>query len=124
MIECSKCGEPIPGEYIPDDTTGYVPSRFEPPAYCRKCSHPFPWTEARLEAARALAFETEELSNEERQLLVGTLDDLVNDTPRTQLAIVRFKKLMAKAGRSTASAFRDILVDVLSETAKRSIWGP
>jgi len=63
-------------------------------------------------------------STEERKKLKGSLDDLVRDTPQTQLASTRFKRIMSKVGISSASAMREILVDVLSESAKRMILGP
>jgi hypothetical protein len=55
-------------------------------------------------------------------LLQSTIDDLVVDTPRTSLALARFKKLMLKIGKQGADAFKDILVDVLSEAAKKQLW--
>jgi len=51
------------------------------------------------------------------------LDDLIVETPRTQLAAVRFKNLAAKAGRETAGALRSIIVDIASEAAKKAIFG-
>jgi hypothetical protein len=45
-----------------------------------------------------LADELDELSPDDKELLKGSLDDLVADTPRTPLAATRFKKLVAKLG--------------------------
>jgi hypothetical protein len=82
------------------------------------------WTEQRLEAARELTNEAEHLSGEEKQQLADSFDDLTRDTPRTQVAAGRFKRLVAKAGIETGNALRVILVDVMSEAAKKAIWGP
>ena len=38
------------------------------------------------------------------------------------VAIGRFKRFMAKAGKETAEGFRSILIDIVSETIKKSIW--
>jgi hypothetical protein len=73
-------------------------------------------------AARELAFELSALEPDERDVLAKSLDDLVRDTPRTALAATRFKKLAAKAGSSAASGLKDILVSVVTETAKKIIW--
>ncbi len=51
-----------------------------------------------------------------------SLDDIVRDTPKTTVAATRFKRILAKAGTGAGQAFRDILVDVISETAKKMIW--
>ncbi len=78
--------------------------------------------EVKLKAARELSDELENLSLEERERLKKSLDDIVRDTPQTTVAATRFKKLVAKAGPVVADSFRKILVDVLSETAKKVIW--
>jgi hypothetical protein len=62
------------------------------------------------------------LSEDERQMLKASLDDLVRDTPRTTLAATRFKRLATKAGKGGADAFKDILIEVISEAAKKLIW--
>ena len=43
---------------------------------------------------------------------------------RWLLGIVRFKKYAAKGGKEIGRSFRDILVEIVSETVKKSIWGP
>lgn len=93
------------------------------PPFCHACGKPYPWTAAKLDAARKLADELDELTPDEREKLKGTLDDLIRDTPRTQVASTRFKRIMSKVGMSSASAMREIIVDVLSEGAKKMIIG-
>lgn len=69
-----------------------------------------------------MADELDELQLDERELLKSSLEDLIRDTPKTQVAIVRFKKLLPKAGRGAAEAMRKLLIDVVSEAVKKSIW--
>jgi hypothetical protein len=76
-----------------------------------------------LEAGRQLALEAEDLDDDERRQLADSLDDLVRDTPSTPGAAGRFKRLAAKAGKGTANALRDVMVDITSEAAKKVIWG-
>ena len=95
---------------------------FPAPSFCHGCGTAYPWTQARLMAARELAFELVALEPDEREALAKSLDDLVRDTPRTALAATRFKRLAAKAGSTAASGFKDILVSVVTETAKKIIW--
>ena len=117
--QCPNCNNNIQGDYIVE---GYFSIGHEPhlPNYCLHCGHPFPWTESRLDAAKDLVMATEEL--EEKELLVQSLPDLVADTPRTSLAASRWKKALIKVGGYTAEAFREILIDVLSESAKKILF--
>lgn len=94
----------------------------EVPAFCHACGKPYPWTESKLKAARELAEEVEGLTHDERETLKASLDDLVRDTPRTTVAATRFKRLVAKSGKVAVESFRSILVDVLSEAAKKVIF--
>ena len=97
-------------------------SNYELPSFCPDCGKPYPWTEVKLKAAQEVSDLPEDLSPEERELLKKSLDYIVRDTPQTPVAATRFKRLVAKVGKPTADAFRDILVDVLSEAAKKIIW--
>jgi hypothetical protein len=93
------------------------------PAYCHGCGSAYPWTDKRTAAAKELVEELAHLKPHERELLKRTIDELVLDTPRTQLAIVRFKRLVAKAGPDAGIALRELLVLVVSEAVRRAIWG-
>ena len=125
ITNCENCSAPIKGFY--HDPWASRPgnlSWFTPRSFCDNCGKPYPWTEAKLKAAKELADELDNLSLEEREILKKSLDDIMvmEDTPQTPVAATRFKKLVAKAGKVAADGFRDILVDVLSETAKKIIW--
>ena len=122
ITACKDCQTAIRGAYhSPGVITAFV--KRDIPAFCQNCGKAFPWTASALEAARFLADETDSLSPAEREQLKATLADLVQDTPRTALATTRFKKFMLKAGKETAQAFRDIFVDIVSDSVKKSIWG-
>jgi len=121
ITACQTCGTVIRGRYR---HLGFTPApAYSPPSYCHGCGKPHPWTASSLQAARALADELGELSSDEKELLKGSLDDLVADTPRTALAATRFKRLVAKAGPVVADGFKQILIDVVSESAKKMMWG-
>ena len=117
---CPQCETAIRGTYWGGalNTSPWVPS-----AFCHECGAPYPWTVNRLAAARAVAEDADSLSADEQTALAATFDDLLRDTPMTPVAVNRFKKLAAKAGLSTASALREVLIGVISEGAKRSLWG-
>jgi hypothetical protein len=115
---CQHCGVGIRGRYR--ESLIFAP--YVPPNYCHRCGKPYPWTDATLRAARELADELDELTPEQRETLKGSLDDLVVDTPRTGLAATRFKSIVAKLGPVVAQGFKEILLDVMTDSAKRLIW--
>ena len=85
------------------------------PHFCHECGQAYPWTAAGLKEVQDLADEVETFSQE-------SLDDIVRDTPRTSLASKRFRRLLDKAGPTAATAIKDILVNLVTESAKRHIW--
>jgi hypothetical protein len=118
IIACEQCKTSIRGSYR--ESLSLL--NFLLPLFCHNCGQPYPWTRDRLVVATELAKELDGFDEQERAVLTSSLDDLVREGPRTTLAATRFKKLMAKAGTATAESFRKILVDVLSETAKKILW--
>jgi hypothetical protein len=121
IIECPACHKRIQGFY---HVPGVITTRSASVrAYCHACGKAYPWTSARIDAAKALAEELEGLSDTEKILLQSTIDDLVTDTPKTTVAVVRFKKLAAKTGKHAVEGFKDILVSVISESVRKQIWG-
>lgn len=121
ITACPSCGTAIRGYHRHPRVV--IAAAYQRPAFCFECGDPFPWTVASLEAARELALEADSLTSEERDMLAKSIDDLIADTPRTQVSAVRFKRLVAKTGKETAAALRDIIVDVASETAKKALFG-
>jgi hypothetical protein len=63
---------------------------------------------------------SDDIEASDKEILVADLPDLARETPRTQVAATRFRKIAAKLGGSVASALRDIAVDVASEAASKS----
>jgi hypothetical protein len=63
------------------------------------------------------------LAEEEKKLMKSNIDDIINETPRTEIASMKFKKGLAKAGKESTKIVRDIIVDIASETAKKVLLG-
>src|SRR5437879_1711480 len=76
ITACPTCRAPIPGVRKP---TAFSLARFVRPACCRVDGAPYPWTTKALEAARELADETSDLSEEERRELKDAIGDLAGD---------------------------------------------
>ena len=119
ITKCRQCGENIKGYY--HSFVSLAPYRI--PSFCDNCGKSYPWTKSKIIAAQELAKEVEGLSKEERLILEKSIDDIVKDTPNGSVAALRFKKIMVKVGKNAADMFKDILVSIASEAAKKAIWG-
>lgn len=121
ITQCQECATEIQGYYHVEGVLSFSDD-YVAPAFCFNCGKPYPWTEVSLQAAKDLAQELDELSADERKILVASLDDLIRETPKTMLATTRFKKIVAKVGLEAAQGFKSILINIVSEAAKKSIW--
>jgi hypothetical protein len=126
ITTCQKCQDEIRGlsRYArPRDTMhgGNIAPTYVRPAYCPNCGEPYPWTDTALEAAADLASEIE-LSESDATALKATFADLVHDTPQTTVAASRFRRIIAKAGPMAAEGFKTILVNVVTEAAKKLMF--
>ncbi|PKF88422.1 DUF2321 domain-containing protein [Bacillus sp. BA3] len=116
--KCKNCGTKIKGDN--NYGIGYEHLQ-EAHSHCSGCGKAFPWLDEKLKAAKELIDEMEQLNTEEREKLKTSIDDLIINGPRTELAVTRFKKLIPKAGKDLANGMRAIIVEIASETAKKSL---
>ncbi|RXI57855.1 DUF2321 domain-containing protein [Clostridium tetani] len=123
ITDCPNCNANIRGDYEVDSLCYLGSTMHTTPAYCYNCGKPYPWTLSVLESAKLLINEDENLNQLEKQQFSESLPDLLAEspTPKTQVAIVRFKKFLAKAATYTVEGIRDIFVDIASETIKKSL---
>ena len=122
IMGCPSCQTAIRGYYhVPGFSFGI--DKYDAPAFCYKCGKSFPWTDARLRAAKDLADELDDLTSDQRESLKKSLDDLVRETPSTRVAETRFKKIMRKAGRDGYEGMRSLLKDIVSETVRKTVFG-
>ena len=116
---CPNCNAPIRGYYY---VPGVISLRtYEPPRYCHNCGKSFPWTAQAIKTAEELTDEIEALDANEKAALKSAITDLTTDTPKTELASVRYRKLLAKAGTPIANAMGKIIISVVTEAAKKAI---
>ncbi len=112
---CLSCKTPIRGAYLGVGVT------IEVPAYCIGCGSAYPWTQAALESAEELIRFNESLNDKEKDDLVAAIKETTKDTPKAKVAVEKIKHYGKKLGAGTFEALRGILVDVVSETAKKSM---
>ncbi len=120
IFKCQNCETEIKGVYNVKGVIGYRPDKA--PNFCHKCGKPYPWTVKKLDAIREIADELEELSTEEKEKLKNSLDDIIVETPKSEVAGLRFKKILGKLGRDSYESIKSILVDIASETIKKSLF--
>ena len=123
VMACSSCKDPIRGVHYKYEPFQDYFDPYKRPAFCHNCGNSFPWTEAKLCAAKNLADELENLTDGERESLKKSLPDLIRETPQTPLAETRFKKIMRKVEKSGFELMRLTLKDVVSEGIRNSLFG-
>lgn len=120
--KCEKCGTGIRGYYQVEGVFS-LGDNYSPPSFCHNCGHPYPWTARKLAAACAIADELDEISKEEKISLKQAMDELTRDTPQTDVAVVRFKKIMKKVGGESYDVMKKALAGLLTEAVKKSLFG-
>lgn len=126
--KCQDCNTPIKGSrrvssVIEDPPYHYPSIIYHKPSFCFKCSHTFSWTTRIKDAANELINFSENLSLTEKDDLKNSISDLLIESPETNLSTIKFKTYVAKAGTEIGKGLKDILIDLVSETVKKSIWG-
>ena len=126
ITKCPNCNANIRGKKHIKDVTSITNGRVfpltKPDQFCYQCGKPYPWLESKIKAARELAHRIKNISEKDINILADSIDDIVVDTPKTQVSALKFKEILSKTGEGVINAFRDLLIDVASETAKKIIW--
>ncbi|WDA69233.1 DUF2321 domain-containing protein [Lactococcus lactis] len=118
---CPNCSKPILGAYISDFILDFDFS-CAIPKYCRYCSNPYPWTELVINTTKEILSLEDGINESDKTLINDSIPDLLVDTPKTNLAIVKFKKGFASTSAIVKESLRELLVDIISETAKKAIF--
>jgi hypothetical protein len=121
MWECEGCKSPIRGAYHAKYAFGLY--EYDLPNFCHSCGSDYPWMIEKLEAARELVQELE-LAEEDKRTLTQSLDDVVRDTPKTEVASLRIRRLLTKAGQEGAGALKAILIQIATSAAKQQMGLP
>ena len=119
ICECPGCKARIRGEHHTPGVVVFSTHPFSAAGYCYACGAPYPWTEAKLQAAREMIDEVEELTSEQRETFKRDLGDIAVNTPRTELAASRIKTRLAALPGVIGNGLRVLVVDIASETAKK-----
>jgi len=120
ITKCAACNAPIRGEY---EVRGVVAVGFgwTPEGYCYNCGQPYPWTRDGIDAAAELIDEAPDISAEVKKKLKDSLPDLTKDTARSQVAVSRFKRFLAKGGSAVADGIQKIVISIATEAVKKGL---
>lgn len=120
--DCPYCHAPIHGLY---DIPGVVVLYNRPysiPSYCYECGKPYPWTEKILSSAVELISLEDGIDDDIKELIRDSIPDLIVNTPSTPLATAKYRKGIAEVGETLKNSLRNLLIDVISETAKKALF--
>jgi hypothetical protein len=120
VTKCQNCSSSIRGYFMA--FRGDHP--YKTPSFCHTCGEPYPWTISRMKAAADLINEMESINDQEKKALIESVQEMTKDTPQSQVASVRYRKIIVKVGKETGDAMRDIIINIVSETIRRSLFGP
>jgi len=123
ITACPNCNAQIRGFYIPPSVSAVGGIFKSLASYCHECGKPYPWTAEKLEAAKGLAEELENLTAEDREKLKTAIDYVAAGGPRAEAGAARIKRMLGKASTAVGQALWKITVDVASEAAKKILTG-
>lgn len=103
---CPNCQAPIEGH--------------SKPAYCSGCGTPFPWQLSGIDNLKAVLQEAE-LTAEDRDELDSVLPDVVRDTPKSESAALKMRRILGKMGKPMYELALKVATDVAAETAKKAL---
>lgn len=120
ITNCPQCNEKIIGYH---HITGVIHrGSSTPPSFCPSCGKPYPWTKSKINALKELVKELDEISEDEKKIL-SDVDELIVETPKTELVSTRFKKILRKISPESQEMIKKIGINLVCEAAKNLIWG-
>ena len=101
IYKCAQCENEIRGtrywlqnRSFEASSNASIDPKYELPKFCIHCGEPYPWTKERLRTLREYILSISELSEDDKTLLLTNLDDLIKSTPRADLAVSIWKKVL------------------------------
>lgn len=116
---CPSCDSIIRG-YL-NQKSAVIP-HYVIPKFCPNCGCAYPWTSISIQVAKDYVDTLTGLPEEDRKQLKTSIDEIVRDTPRTELEATKFRTILLKTSKNAIEFFRGLLVEVAAEAAKKVIW--
>lgn len=111
---CQRCNVPIRGR------PAYSAADYDRPSFCHGCGNPYPWMDDKLNTARDLLQNDDQLTSDDRDELCELLKFVMSD-PKAELApakttLIRMK--LQKAAEPIRDAFLTLLAKYAAEMSK------
>lgn len=117
---CKECNHEIRGYYHSSNVFSYI---YSAPNHCSNCGNPYPWTVSKTQALNELFSELEEISDADKDKLVKSIDDIITETPKTELASNRVKSILNKITPEHKEIVKSIGLKLICESAQKLIFG-
>lgn len=119
---CLSCKRNINGLSNPSGIAVVGKRPYTKPNYCEYCGEPHPWTQTILDnAIELLALDTE-LDQPTKDIIKTAIPNLLVDTPLTPVAVAKYQTGIEKTGKIIKDGLYNLLVDVASDTAKKTLF--
>ena len=121
ITKCENCGAEIRGRYKMPGIADFRPKQEKVPKYCYNCGKMYPWTKSKLQALNEVIDLVDELEDDDKNELKEASELISIDTPRTQVGVLKIKKYTDKISGVIGEKVQDLIVDIASETAIKSM---
>lgn len=119
---CTRCQTPIRGLVKIEGIVVLGDRPYNIPYYCHECGAPYPWTQKILDNAVELLSLDDDLDDASKGLIKNAIPELLIDTPTTPVAVAKYQKGISRCGQIVKDTMRQLLIDVVSETAKKILF--
>ncbi len=117
ITECPECNAPILGHYHSSGAISLVGTPV--PKNCHGCGAAYPWRQAAI--SNAIEVLQMDLDPVDAEAVTSLVSVIAVESPRTEIAALKLKQLMAKLGKATYDIGVKVVSDVASETAKKAL---
>lgn len=92
------------------------------PYYCYQCGKPYPWTSFVIDNAVELLSLDESIDETTLEIIRNAIPDLLVESPVTPLAVAKYNKYISGTQQYVKDGLKQLLVEVVAEAVKRSLF--
>jgi hypothetical protein len=119
ITACPECNGSIQGTYHVPGVFILSGSVSRAPNNCPQCGSAYPWRQAAI--ANAIEVLQMDLEGQDATDVAELVKAVSVDTPRTEVAALKLKRLLPKLGKATYDVAIKVITDVAAETAKKTL---